>query len=58
MFYLFIFDFACITAFEDQKYCGFNKTTIYFLDVHEIFSGWFTEKKYNKSLNSIAKAAG
>jgi len=49
MFYLFIFDLACITAFEDKKYCGFNKTTICFMDVHEIFSGWFTEKKSNQA---------
>jgi len=48
MFYLFIFGLACINA-ADKKYCGFNKLTIDVLDVHECFSGWFTEKKIKEA---------
>jgi len=45
MFYFWIFDLACRTAQEDKNYKGFNKTTIKFLEVHDCFAGWFTEKR-------------
>ena len=56
MFYFFIFELCCITVKEDRKYCGFNEITIQFLDVHDFYSGWFTEKKYNNRFKSDAKS--
>ena len=44
MFYLFIFILCCVNA-TDEKYKGFNKITIEILNVHEEYSGWFTEIK-------------
>jgi len=45
MFYIFLIDWCCLTAIEDKNFCGFNKITIQFLDIHEFTCGWFVEKK-------------
>jgi len=44
-FWSWFWDLVCITAQEEPDYRGFSKATIEILNVHDCFSGWFTERR-------------